>query len=63
MKRPVTRAPASAWRPPAAAGSDGRRPMVNDDEHAAILARRRHGEPIRAIAAGVKVSAGVVHRT
>jgi hypothetical protein len=37
--------------------------MVNDDEHAAILARRRHGEPIRAIAAGVKVSAGVVHRT
>lgn len=41
----------------------GRRPVVGDDERAAILARRKRGESIRTIAAGVKVSVGVVHRT
>ncbi|MGW0064863.1 recombinase family protein [Streptosporangium sandarakinum] len=41
----------------------GRRPVVDDDKRAAILARRRRGESIRAIAAGVKVSVGVVHKT
>ncbi|MFC4562182.1 recombinase family protein [Nocardiopsis mangrovi] len=41
----------------------GRRPVVDDDKHAAILARRRRGESIRAIAAGGKVSVGVVHKT
>ncbi|MFI9561573.1 hypothetical protein [Nonomuraea endophytica] len=38
----------------------GRRPVVDDDKRAAILARRRRGESIRTIAAGVKVSIGVV---
>ncbi|MFB4320342.1 recombinase family protein [Actinomadura sp. 21ATH] len=41
----------------------GRRPVVDDDKRAAILARRQRGESIRAIAAGVKVSVGVVHKT
>lgn len=40
----------------------GRRPVV-DDKRAAILARRQRGESIRTIAAGVKVSIGVVHKT
>ncbi len=39
----------------------GRRTVVDDDKRAAILARRRRGESIRTIAAGVKVSVGVVH--
>ena len=37
--------------------------MVDDDKRAAILARRKRGESIRTIAAGVKVSVGVVHKT
>ncbi|MEU8272224.1 recombinase family protein [Sphaerisporangium sp. NPDC049002] len=41
----------------------GRRPVVDDDKRAAILDRRRRGESIRTIAAGVKVSIGVVHKT
>lgn len=41
----------------------GRRPVVDDDRRAAILDRRRRGESIRTIAAGVKVSVGVVHKT
>ena len=41
----------------------GRRPAVDDDKRAAILARRQRGESIRTIAAGVKVSVGVVHKT
>ena len=41
----------------------GRRPVVDDDKRAAILARRQRGESIRVIAAGVKVSVGVVHKT
>jgi DNA invertase Pin-like site-specific DNA recombinase len=41
----------------------GRRPVVDDDKRAAILARRERGESIRIIAAGVKVSVGVVHKT
>ncbi|MDR8412394.1 recombinase family protein [Nonomuraea sp. 3-1Str] len=41
----------------------GRRPVVDDDKRAAILARRRRGESIRTIAADVKVSIGVVHKT
>jgi DNA invertase Pin-like site-specific DNA recombinase len=41
----------------------GRRPVVDDDKRAAILARRGRGESIRVIAAGVKVSIGVVHKT
>jgi DNA invertase Pin-like site-specific DNA recombinase len=41
----------------------GRRPVVDDDKRAAILARRQRGESIRTIAAGVKVSVGVVHKT
>jgi DNA invertase Pin-like site-specific DNA recombinase len=41
----------------------GRRPVVDDDKRAAILARRKRGESIRTIAAGVKVSVGVVHKT
>lgn len=41
----------------------GRRPVVNDDKRAAILDRRRRGESIRTIAAGVKVSVGIVHKT
>jgi DNA invertase Pin-like site-specific DNA recombinase len=41
----------------------GRRPVVDDDKRAAILARRARGESIRTIAAGVKVSVGVVHKT
>jgi DNA invertase Pin-like site-specific DNA recombinase len=40
----------------------GRRPVVDDDKRAAILARRQRGESIRTIAAGVKVSVGVVHK-
>ena len=41
----------------------GRRPVVDNDKRAAILARRNRGESIRTIAAGVKVSVGVVHKT
>ncbi|TDC99060.1 helix-turn-helix domain containing protein [Nonomuraea deserti] len=41
----------------------GRRPGVDDDKRAAILARRQRGESIRTIAAGVDVSIGVVHKT
>ncbi|WP_405152000.1 hypothetical protein OG589_10055 [Sphaerisporangium sp. NBC_01403] len=41
----------------------GRRPVVDDDKRAAILDRRKRGESIRTIAAGVKVSVGVVHKT
>ncbi|MEV4752398.1 hypothetical protein AB0K21_39090 [Streptosporangium sp. NPDC049248] len=41
----------------------GRRPVVYDDKRAAILARRKRGESIRTIAAGVKVSVCVVHKT
>ncbi|MEV4374742.1 recombinase family protein [Nonomuraea sp. NPDC049637] len=41
----------------------GRRPVVDADKRAAILARRERGESIRSIAAGVKVSVGVVHKT
>jgi DNA invertase Pin-like site-specific DNA recombinase len=41
----------------------GRRPVVDDDKRAAILDRRRRGESIRTIAAGVGVSIGVVHKT
>jgi DNA invertase Pin-like site-specific DNA recombinase len=41
----------------------GRRPVVDDDKRAAILARRQRGESIRTIAADVKVSIGVVHKT
>ena len=41
----------------------GRRPVVDDDKRAAILARRKRGESLRTIAAGVKVSVGVVHKT
>jgi hypothetical protein len=40
-----------------------RAPVVDDDKRAAILARRQRGESIRTIAAGVKVSVGVVHKT
>ncbi|MEU8401720.1 helix-turn-helix domain containing protein [Nonomuraea sp. NPDC048892] len=40
----------------------GRRPVVDDNKRAAILARRQRGESIRTIAAGVKVSIGVVHK-
>lgn len=41
----------------------GRRPVVDDDKRAAILARRERGRSIRAIAAAVMVSGGVVHKT
>jgi DNA invertase Pin-like site-specific DNA recombinase len=41
----------------------GRRPVVDDDKRAAILDRRRRGESIRTIAAGVGVSVGAVHNT
>ncbi|WP_104131247.1 recombinase family protein [Cryobacterium sp. M91] len=41
----------------------GRRPVVDDDKHAAILARRARGESIRTIATAVGVSIGVVHKT
>ncbi len=41
----------------------GRGSVVDDDKRAAILDRRRRGESIRTIAAGVKVSVGVVHKT
>ncbi|WP_433259165.1 hypothetical protein ACQPYK_23985 [Streptosporangium sp. CA-135522] len=41
----------------------GRRPVVDDDKRAAIFDRHRRGESIRTIAAGVKVSVGVVHKT
>ncbi|GAA3016439.1 hypothetical protein GCM10017559_45040 [Streptosporangium longisporum] len=41
----------------------GRRPVVDDDKRAAILARRERGESIRTIAIGVGVSVGVVHKT
>lgn len=41
----------------------GRRPVIDDDKRAAILARRQRGESIRTIAAGVKVSVGAVHKT
>jgi DNA invertase Pin-like site-specific DNA recombinase len=40
----------------------GRRPVVDDDKRAAVLARRQRGESIRTIAGGVKVSVGVVHK-
>ncbi|MFI6318759.1 recombinase family protein [Nonomuraea sp. NPDC050556] len=41
----------------------GRCPVVDDDKLAVILARRKRGETIRTIAAGVGVSIGVVHNT
>ncbi|GAA4622298.1 hypothetical protein GCM10023196_013910 [Actinoallomurus vinaceus] len=41
----------------------GRRPVVDDDKRAAILARSQRRESIRTIATGVKVSIGVVHKT
>ena len=45
-------------------GRIGGRPLVvDDDKRAAILARRQRGESIRTIAARVKVSVGVVHKT
>lgn len=44
-------------------GKVGGRPTVVDgDKRAAILARRDRDEPIRTIAAGVRVSVGTVHR-
>lgn len=42
---------------------DGRRPVVDDDKRSAILARRQRGKSIRTIAARLKVSVGVVHKT
>ncbi|MFI9597948.1 hypothetical protein [Nonomuraea sp. NPDC052265] len=41
----------------------GRRPVVDDDERAAILARRQRGESNRTIAAEVEGAIGVVHKT
>lgn len=41
----------------------GRRPVVDDDKRRVILARRAEGQSIREIAAAVKVSVGVVHKT
>lgn len=41
----------------------GRRPVVDDDKRAAIFSRRAKGQTIREIAAGVRVSVGVVHKT
>ncbi len=41
----------------------GRRPVVDDDKRAAILACRARGESIRTIAAGAGISIGVVHKT
>lgn len=41
----------------------GRRPVVDDDKRRVILARRTEGQSIRQIAAAVKVSVGVVHKT
>ncbi|YCK38293.1 hypothetical protein ACNF49_30845 [Actinomadura sp. ATCC 39365] len=41
----------------------GRRPVVDADKRAAILARRERGESIPTIAAAVNVSVGVVHKT
>ncbi|WP_233425425.1 recombinase family protein [Gordonia otitidis] len=40
----------------------GRPSVVDDDKRAAILSRRERDESIRAIAAGVGVSVGTVHR-
>ncbi len=56
---PKTGAATSSARPRMA----WRRPVVDDDKRAAILTRRERGESIRTIAAGVKVSVGVVHKT
>ncbi len=39
-----------------------RRPVADDDRRAAILDRRKRGESIRTIAAGVNLSVGVVHK-
>ena len=41
----------------------GRRPVVDDDKRRVILARRAEGRSIRRIAATVKVSVGVVHKS
>ncbi|HCB58341.1 MAG TPA: hypothetical protein DEP82_10605, partial [Arthrobacter bacterium] len=41
----------------------GRRPVVDDDKRAAILARRERGESIRTIANNLGISIGVVHKT
>ncbi len=41
----------------------GRRPVVDDDKRATILALREQGESIRTIATAVGVSIGVVHKT
>ena len=41
----------------------GRRPVVDDDKRAAILARRERGESIRTIATNLGISIGVVHKT
>ncbi|GAA0995475.1 recombinase family protein [Subtercola frigoramans] len=41
----------------------GRRPVVDDDKRAAILARRTRGESIRTIATATGVSIGVIHKT
>lgn len=41
----------------------GRKPVVDDDKRRAILARHAEGQSIRAIAKGVGVSVGVVHKT
>ena len=41
----------------------GRRPVVDDDKRRIIHARRAEGQSIREIAAAVKVSVGVVHKT
>ncbi|MFD8689675.1 recombinase family protein [Streptomyces sp. NPDC059651] len=41
----------------------GRRPVVDDNKRRVILARRAEGQSVREIAAAVKVSIGVVHRT
>ena len=41
----------------------GRRPVVDDDKRAAILARRQRGESIRTIATSLGISIGVVHKT
>lgn len=64
-RRPAPRHRPQDQRRPRSSPAPGprRRPVVDDDKRAAILARRQCGESIRTIAAGVKVSIGVVHKT
>lgn len=62
-RRDISRRTKSGLQAAAARGrKGGRRPVVDDDKRAVILARHAKGESIREISRGVGISVGVVHK-